>query len=774
METGSIKIYVRVKPNTQCETVSTSKDLHEVVLIDPLTKEQFNFDFYRVFTEEVSQEEVFETACKPLVDKIFDGKDACFLAYGSLDSGKSQTVFGSESRKGMLSFCCESVLEESERLKSQKDIRLSMSAIEIHGDVLRDLGVRDFHDLDSLVNMDLPLESFDGKNFANVTETELNSANSARRLLNRAFELRSKIESRIGDYSHRAHTFFIINVSQKFKTEDWGELTSNSLILAEIAGSENSRIKKGKDFADALNASSGLDALCRVFKSLNSLNIDFSQHKLTQLLKNACTDRGLVSFVANISPERNKFQETLETLNYSKECNPKPGNLVHKEPQDPSESLIASKIKKLQDERSELREKLRVIEHKHEEQMRKILEMLGIEGDIDSLLQASHGSKELSQIHAQKEAVQKISGLVKKNKELEKKIEENDKMFEHVKTLEYQNQENHLRKVLELKDELRSLQEELEITRSSWEHNQRDIIGTKSEELQRMLANSQLLVEEKLNIVQTLPKSMKPIGSLPDPSRIKELGKTQVQNEYKTKLAQQEKNHKQQIQNTKEQCQQVLEQKDQVLQELASNFKNSRKEKKQEISSLRKEMNNLLKIIKKQRKVLQNIKNGKYNQKLRPVHFPEELVPPMPSAETFPCLFKDTLFTDTQEVTFPKSVKQEEPQIVKVDLASLSPKDAKKKVEELRELHESLQEQLTKKTQEHSKLSDQHSLLLQQVKKAKEEKDRFQELYSKELNSRNQTAGLVERNKRILEKGVERPMSRGSIRSALMSRSSRR
>ena len=41
---------------------------------------------------------MFDSICKPLVDHVFDGFNACSFAYGQTGSGKTYTIFGKVTR----------------------------------------------------------------------------------------------------------------------------------------------------------------------------------------------------------------------------------------------------------------------------------------------------------------------------------------------------------------------------------------------------------------------------------------------------------------------------------------------------------------------------------------------------------------------------------------------------------------------------------------------------------------------------------------------------
>ncbi len=70
-----------------------------------------------IFTERISNEEVFEKGVKPQIEKLLAGYNSTILTYGITGSGKTYTVFGSCSReedKGICYLSYEYLLKRKE------------------------------------------------------------------------------------------------------------------------------------------------------------------------------------------------------------------------------------------------------------------------------------------------------------------------------------------------------------------------------------------------------------------------------------------------------------------------------------------------------------------------------------------------------------------------------------------------------------------------------------------------------------------------------------
>lgn len=487
------------------------------------------------------------------------------------------------------------------------------------------------------------------------------------------------------------------------------------------------------------------------------------------------SNNAMISMIVCVNPLKSHFEDTVSSLTFADRCKPTTATGSGFFNTDKlSGNEVDIKIKLLQDERAELKEKLRKIDLAQDEQLKKIVDMLGIEGDVDTLLQAPVGSRELLKIQQQKEAVQKVDSLIKKNKELEKKLEENKQIFEKIKKAESHSQEQHLRRVLELKDELTRLKEELEENKANADHNQREQMQTKADELLRMLGNSHKLVEEKLAIVQNLPKAMQTVGNLPSAQDMKELGKIEVEKEFEKRFKEQEKNHQKQLESVKTQYEHLVREKETNLTQMVKNFKETRLKKKEEINALRKEMKNIYDLITSQKKILNNIENGKYNQNLRKVFIPKDMMPELPSPETFPHLFKSLQADNAEKSQKSSTQKSEKPQqserrtnnsALLADMSAVAPNEAKRLVENLREMYKQSEVELENAKKNQSSIQEQKAALEDQIRNAKEERDRYRELYTKEMKQKNEAKSIIEIQRKTLEKGFllnnERGQSRG-------------
>lgn len=117
-EVSNLMVAVRVRPMTAKECTTSANvifvDENEVTVLagtnaDSSAGVSYSFRYDNVFksynsddTNYATQEKVFNGAALPLIDKAFEGYNACLFAYGQTGSGKSYSMMGTDS--GMTKF----------------------------------------------------------------------------------------------------------------------------------------------------------------------------------------------------------------------------------------------------------------------------------------------------------------------------------------------------------------------------------------------------------------------------------------------------------------------------------------------------------------------------------------------------------------------------------------------------------------------------------------------------------------------------------------------
>src|SRR3989344_2498418 len=97
----NIQVYCRIKPSDG--SIITLKDNSIFV-----NNESYNFD--HVFPPQSSQEDVFEKV-SPTISDFLKGYNCTLFVYGTTSSGKTHTISGSETDKGIIPRTIDKIFE---------------------------------------------------------------------------------------------------------------------------------------------------------------------------------------------------------------------------------------------------------------------------------------------------------------------------------------------------------------------------------------------------------------------------------------------------------------------------------------------------------------------------------------------------------------------------------------------------------------------------------------------------------------------------------------
>lgn len=138
---ASIKVCVRKRPLNKQEIDSLEQDVIETTDKEVIIREQktnyqrevyqelHKIRFDSVFSELASNERIFAEEVLPLSDLFFSGKQSNCFAYGQSGSGKSYSIYGSESNRGLAQLSAMSVFDQ---IRSQRDQGLLVSYFEVY------------------------------------------------------------------------------------------------------------------------------------------------------------------------------------------------------------------------------------------------------------------------------------------------------------------------------------------------------------------------------------------------------------------------------------------------------------------------------------------------------------------------------------------------------------------------------------------------------------------------------------------------------------------
>ncbi len=160
---AKIEIYARLRPTSlkydDIEVTTDSDDKYDHILVPPIKQgspvstplsrkrpystTRHTFQFKRVFQEAATQEEVFDTVAKNIIDSFLEGYNATIFAYGQTSSGKTHTIEGNGrkySDRGIIPRSLSYIFREVERRTSNgEDVSVHISYMEIYQDTGYDL-----------------------------------------------------------------------------------------------------------------------------------------------------------------------------------------------------------------------------------------------------------------------------------------------------------------------------------------------------------------------------------------------------------------------------------------------------------------------------------------------------------------------------------------------------------------------------------------------------------------------------------------------------------
>uniref|UniRef100_A0A8C9H461 Kinesin family member 13A n=1 Tax=Piliocolobus tephrosceles TaxID=591936 RepID=A0A8C9H461_9PRIM len=336
MSDTKVKVAVRVRPMNRRELELNTKCVVEmegnqtVLHPPPANTKQgerkppkvfaFDYCFWSMdesnTTKYAGQEVVFKCLGEGILEKAFQGYNACIFAYGQTGSGKSFSMMGHAEQLGLIPrLCCALFKRISLEQNESQTFKVEVSYMEIYNEKVRDL-----------------LDPKGSRQSLKVRE-------------------------------HKVLGPYVDGLSQLAVTsfENSGEKVSK-VSLVDLAGSE--RVSKtgaaGERLKEGSNINKSLTTLGLVISSLadqaagkgKNKFVPYRDSVLTWLLKDNLGGNSQTSMIATISPAADNYEETLSTLRYADRAKRIVNHAVVNE--DPN----AKVIRELREEVEKLREQL--------------------------------------------------------------------------------------------------------------------------------------------------------------------------------------------------------------------------------------------------------------------------------------------------------------------------------------------------------------------------------------------------------------------------------
>ncbi|KAF8623194.1 hypothetical protein AX17_007517 [Amanita inopinata Kibby_2008] len=319
-----VRIAARLRPKIQGEVNDDLVQVHRsedgtstscITVVNPRdTTQVFKFPFSSCYNQESTQQQIFETDVKPLLDVVYSGVTVTIFAYGVTSSGKTHTMQGTTAEPGVIPQVVQALFDRVPGY-SRYEITFSVSYMEIYKDEVYDL----------LVTREnapkLPVRENDaGMVFvANLTSLPIASVEEFGTIYSRASKHRSVGATNLNRASSRSHAVLTIEVAMLDPTDN--KTLTGKINLVDLAGSENNKLT-GNDpsrMAESAAINKSLSVLGQVVHALNqgASRIPYRNSKLTRILQDALGGSSVGLLICNIAPGVKFRQDTLNTLNFA-------------------------------------------------------------------------------------------------------------------------------------------------------------------------------------------------------------------------------------------------------------------------------------------------------------------------------------------------------------------------------------------------------------------------------------------------------------------------
>ncbi|XP_047668229.1 kinesin-like protein KIF15-A isoform X3 [Tachysurus fulvidraco] len=366
----TIKVYVRVRPLTQGTRLTTDGDpsLCLAVTSDHTVRlnskpEPRNFTYDHVADTDTSQESVFSSVAKNIVESCMNGYNGTIFAYGQTGSGKTFTMLGpneltdfSDELRGVIPRSFEYLFflinREVEKSAGAKNFLCKCSFIEIYNEQIFDL-------LDSAsASLFLREDIKKGVFVEGAVEKYAASAAEAYQVLSMGWRNRRVASTSMNRESSRSHAVFSMTLESKETAEGVVNIRKSQLNLVDLAGSERQRDThaEGSRLKEASSINRSLMCLGQVIMALVDVSNGRSRHicyrdsKLTFLLRDSLGGNAKTYIIANVHPGSKCFGETLSTLQFAQRAKLIKNKAMINEDTEGNVKQLQAEVKKLKEQ----------------------------------------------------------------------------------------------------------------------------------------------------------------------------------------------------------------------------------------------------------------------------------------------------------------------------------------------------------------------------------------------------------------------------------------
>ena len=321
----------------------------EIIVRPPLTSlaykngdaAEHRFKFTKVFDREANQQHVFSNTMKDNVDRLFnESKNTMLVAYGCSGTGKSHTIYGSDSQPGLIDNIFKYLFELIEGNAKQSNHKYNfivfLSYLEIYNEKIYDLLTDPSKTNESKVPLKLTVDKQRRPVVSKLNEVSIACYSESKKKIHQGNNNRQCASTAVNHSSSRSHAVITIKlvrmpagISREVLLQNPEKyLRVSKLSLVDLAGNErvNRSNTTGDRLVEGCNINLSLMTFHRcidVLKSNQSRSerhsevIPFRDSKLTTLLQEYLLGNSHTVMVVCASPSGNDYDETINSLKFS-------------------------------------------------------------------------------------------------------------------------------------------------------------------------------------------------------------------------------------------------------------------------------------------------------------------------------------------------------------------------------------------------------------------------------------------------------------------------
>ncbi|KAF7658815.1 hypothetical protein LDENG_00007720 [Lucifuga dentata] len=346
MENSAVTVAVRVRPfNAREKAEKTSQVIfmngQETVVQHPDSKQSYSFiyDFSFCSVDEneptfSSQQTVYETLAKPLLERAFEGFNTCLFAYGQTGSGKSYTMMGFGEEPGVIPRFCQQLFTRLASMENQKvKCHVEMSYFEVYNEKIHDLLVTRDDPNQRRMPLRVREHPVHGPYVAELSANVVSSYRDIQGWLELGNKQRATAATGMNDKSSRSHSVFTLVMTQTktelVEGEEHDHTITSRINLVDLAGSErcNSAQTSGDRLREGASINKSLLTLGKVISALSEQALTrkkvftpYRESVLTWLLKESLGGNSKTAMIATLSPAASNVEESLSTLRYAQQA----------------------------------------------------------------------------------------------------------------------------------------------------------------------------------------------------------------------------------------------------------------------------------------------------------------------------------------------------------------------------------------------------------------------------------------------------------------------